>query len=758
MMNYLRAFFSTLFGGHAHVHTGAIRLTVTGLLVFLTSSTTAWGQAGKQAWKTSVPYTYLIDYSQGHVNNPAYLEKIAAAPPTLMHVGEDVVFSSVFGTKEVFGGPQGTRTKLITAEEARAKLAELQRYTAAMHAAGVKWIIPYINNLAVLGDHVRRTGFWEFFDHWDRFREFGFGPRPAQDIVTAQMSSGFPHPRRPKGKDALDPNYPYKRYELCVNNPIWRNYLMNVTRVIAQTGMDGVFSDEMDLTDYCAYDQAKFREYLRRKYTAAERQRRFGRGELAALRLGYPGEGALWHETQAFWSWSLGDYLRDLRTAGRQVNPNFFVMTNLGPFAHINGAYKRVSGGKDPREWAPHSRLIMFEEMQRPGQLAPGVFFDNILQFKLAFGMEFVGGTLLYYAQEAPGIELAMAEAGAGGGGAFIQGGYLEPASRQKYRQFFEAHADLFDGYASQADLALVFAYDQAYWNNPTHLATLYPLSQYLSEHHILYDIIPPAKVRSPRLSARYKAVITSGLWYLPQNVLTELRRFAAQGGLWLDLGDSGKFDECGGVRLRPAAAPRSEPVGKGRILRRTSVEDVLLVPHFALYWLGESEANDLKEVEKLYEASLVPEFPFPPAPAGEDLKTLLETNIHASLSVLAQDGLEGLRCNVWRKTEPDREEVVTAHFVNYYAPIPTKAEFVGQNFELGGPLEEYSPRVLENVAVRLRIPSGRVTSVVVYDPDVAGPITLQYQQTGNSVEFKLPAIRIYQIAKITLAPNPGHR
>lgn len=321
-------------------------------------------------WKTSVPFTYLIDYSQGHVDNPEYLKKIAEAPPTLMHVGEDVVFSSVLGTKGVYGGPQGTRTKLITADEAQVKLAELQQYTAAMHRAGVKWIIPYINNLAVLGDHKRRTGFWEFFDHWDRFRDFGFGPRAPEDIVTAQMFSEFPHPERLKDND---PNYPYKRYEMCVNNPIWRNYLLAVTLNIARTGMDGVFADEMILRDYCPYDQAKFRDYVGRKYDAAERRQRFGQGNLESLRLGYPGEGALWHETQAFWSWSLGEFLKEVRDAGRKVKPDFFVMANVGPFAHIDGAYKRASGGKDPREWAPYSRLIMFEEMQRPGQLGPDV-------------------------------------------------------------------------------------------------------------------------------------------------------------------------------------------------------------------------------------------------------------------------------------------------------------------------------------------------------------------------------------------------
>jgi hypothetical protein len=711
--------------------------------------------SAQQEWKTSVPFTYLIDYSQRHVNNPDYLKKISEAPPTLMHVGEDVVFSSVFGTKRVYGGPQRTRTEVITADEARQRMEELQKYTASMHAAGVKWIIPYINNLAILGDHVQRTGFWEFFDHWDRYREFGFGPRPTEDIVTAQMHAGIPRPRRLKGKDALDPdpNYPYKRYELCVNNPIWRNYLTVVTRNIAKTGMDGVFVDEMDLSDYCPYDQAGFREYVGRKYPGTERLRRFGSDNLETLRLGYPGQGALWYETQAYWSHSLGQFLRALRDEGRKVNPDFFVMSNLGPFAHIDGAFKRASGGKDPREWAPYSRLIMFEEMQRPGQLGPGVFFDNILQFKLAFGMGFTPGTLLYYAQEAPGIELSMAEAGAGGGGAFIQGGYLEPASRNKYRGFFEKHADLFEGYESHADVAVVYAYDEAYWGNAANLWAAHALSEYLSKRHILFDVIPPSQIEAARLASRYKVVITAGLWHMPDRSLAALHEFARRGGVWLNLADSGKFDDIGKVRIHQGPVSPSEKVGKGWILRRTDLGDVIPIPNFALYLLSESEANNLKEAEKLYQASKIPEYPFPPSHQKEDLQTLLEKSAGASLSVLPAEGLEGLRCNVWRRKE-SKEQVVTAHFVNYYSPIPTKADFVGGEFELGGPPEQYSPRVLEDVAVCLRLPPGRVTSVVAYDPDSAEPVAVEYQQTGNRVEFKLPPIRIYKIAKIAVTRN----
>ncbi|MCL5006363.1 MAG: beta-galactosidase trimerization domain-containing protein [Acidobacteria bacterium] len=703
---------------------------------------------GQEVWRTTVPFTYLIDYSQGHVNNPAYLKKIAAAPPTLMHVGEDDPFSSVFGTKDIYGGPQGTRTTLITAQQAQERIDTLQHYVAAMHQAGVKWIIPYINNLAVLGDANKRTGFWEFFDHWNRFREFGFGPRPPEDMVTAQM---FPNWPRPKYLSKNDPNYPYKRYEMCVNNPMWRNYLLAVTLNIARTGMDGVFVDEMDLHDYGRYDQEDFRKYIAKKYTPAERLKRFGTSDLSSFHLGYPGDGALWYDTQAFWAYSLGQFLKAVRDEGRKINPNFFVMTNEGPFAHLAGVASRVQGGKDPADWAPYTRLIMFEEMQRPGELGPHHFLDNILQYKIAFGLGFTAGTLLYYAQDPPGIELGMAEAAAGGGGALIQGGYREPGSRMKYRRFFEAHPELFKGYRSLADVALVFDYDQMYWSNFKNLFDTYVLSQYLSDHHIPYDVIPASQIVAPQLRSRYRAVITPDLAYLSQKALAQLHEFAQGGGVWIDIGKSGQYDDAGVVRPLSPESFLDESTGKGSMIRVRRIENVAHVPRFALYLLRESQANDLQEIVKLYKSTRIPEYPYPPPPKHySDLQGLIKQKTGQSFSVISDPHLEGLRCNVWQKTA-DGTRVVTLHFVNYYTPIPTQARFVGQNYELGGPPSDYASRILKDVHAQLRLPSGTVKSVTAFSPDSPKAPPVRYTVSNNEMRLTLPPIRTYEIVRIEL-------
>lgn len=156
-------------------------------------------------WKTTVPLTYNIDYGPDHIGSERYLKTIGEAPPDLLHVGEDIPFSSTFGTKRDYAGVKADLFKLLTVEEVRAKIAELQNYTTSLHKAGVKWVIPYICNELAFGDHVRRAGFFEFFDHWDRYAEFGYPPKPAADILLARKHYPFQGIRRSRTEDGFQP-------------------------------------------------------------------------------------------------------------------------------------------------------------------------------------------------------------------------------------------------------------------------------------------------------------------------------------------------------------------------------------------------------------------------------------------------------------------------------------------------------------------------------------------------------------------------
>jgi len=147
--------------------------------------------------------------------------------------------------------------------------------------------------------------------------------------------------------------------------------------------------------------------------------------------MGGPGQGLLWAETQRFWSESSTEFLHKIRQQGRKVNPNFLVVPNLGPMAHLHGVWSRKSMGMDADIWSKACDLIMYEEMHQPGEMAPNIYYDHILQYKYAFACNFKGGMLSYNAQDSNSIALSMAEAGAGGGGCLMQAGYNSPSVRK---------------------------------------------------------------------------------------------------------------------------------------------------------------------------------------------------------------------------------------------------------------------------------------------------------------------------------------
>jgi hypothetical protein len=677
-------------------------------------------------WKTTVPFTYNIEYGPEHVGSEKYLKTIGEAPPDFLHVGEDLPFSSTFGTKRDYAGVKADLFKLLTVEEVRAKIAELRAYTASLHKAGVKWVIPYICNELAFGDHVRRAGFFEFFDHWDRYAEFGYPPKPDADILLARKFYPFQGIRRGRNEDGFRP---FKVYSMCTNNPQWRAHLLAATANAARCGYDGIFVDVMTLHDYCPHCQRLFREYLAKKYPPAERNRRFGVGGVDRISLGVQGDGALWAETQAFWGDSSTGLLESVAAEGRKTNPKFFAVPNLGPVAHADGVQKRVREGMNPFAWARATDLMLVEEMQRPGHVLGGYIMHNILQYKLAFAAGFRAGMLLYNAQDPTGIELAMAEAGAGGGGALIQGGYKAPASRRKYRRFFEQHRSLYDGYNSVAQVAVVFDYNQLYWLSRSNLQAAYRLVDYLSERHILFDLVTPAQAASGKL-ARYQAVITPSLKYLSAGALAALRRYSASGGVWVDTGDSGRFSDAGDVRATPSGAR----------LAFGDLDELIAYPRFAVYLMKEDDANEISEITATLKAVLEGENPLPPSRVKRDLQTLLEEHTKRPLAVISGKGFDAVRVTAYRHRGAGGETVV-AHFVNYNCQVPLDSK------------EAWNLAPQPARQIRVRLPVSGATGARLIDPDGAPSQPLSFIRKDGAVEFTLPEVKIYKVVEITGVP-----
>jgi len=220
---------------------------------------------------SDVPFTYVIDYSPNLIGNTEFYEKLKVSPPDLYHVGPVTPFHSLWGAGDGYGAghyPQASPERI------RERIEEISAFVQEMKRAGVKEVCPYIFSMGMWGDHEKRTGFWEFYDNWDQYREFGFGPRPLDDPYT-WMQMGR---RKQEGHD-------FYFYQPCVNHPGWRSYLAGAVRNIARCGYDGVFMDVNTLMCTNEPCQKAFDVYLAKKYSPAQLRQNFGTADLSEINL-----------------------------------------------------------------------------------------------------------------------------------------------------------------------------------------------------------------------------------------------------------------------------------------------------------------------------------------------------------------------------------------------------------------------------------------------------------------------------------------
>ncbi|NLP10623.1 hypothetical protein GX408_09540, partial [bacterium] len=123
---------------------------------------------------------------------------------------------------------------------------------------GVNRLIPYVYTMAFFGQPDLRSGFFNFFDHWQDYTDFGLGAKPEVD-ATLWIQERGPQPLGGGPPDIL-------HYEPCINQPHWTRYLDVVVRQAVATGYDGMFFDVNTLYCFCPHCQEKFDVYLLDKY------------------------------------------------------------------------------------------------------------------------------------------------------------------------------------------------------------------------------------------------------------------------------------------------------------------------------------------------------------------------------------------------------------------------------------------------------------------------------------------------------------
>ena len=294
------------------------------------------------------------------------------------------------------------------------------------------------------------------------------------------------------------------------------------------------------------------------KYSPEQRRRRFGTVDLDHLGIERPEDHLRWFETQRFWAWSIGDLLVDLRRAARPINPNFVFVPNWGSIQTPHAVEGRRRNGKNVAEWARGSDYVMFEEDYQhgfPGRSSSGVFTVHDIQYKFALVNGVRPVVLFGGPHSRASVELAHAEAAAGGGGCYVQNFYQFPEVRRAYRRFYERRPDLFKGFQPLAQVALAFFFNQTHMESPGYLREVYSIHSILATEHVLFDFMTEETLN---LLGRYRVLILPSVIYLSRGQEQTIKKLVRGGGRLIVPGAHPTF--YGNAKPRPAPAFNSAP------------------------------------------------------------------------------------------------------------------------------------------------------------------------------------------------------
>jgi hypothetical protein len=463
---------------------------------------------------------------------PTFMTRLRRFPPDILIVGKEAPLTHSLGPILSFGGENRTfpavpsrktedARRLLSPDELHLRIKATERFVQDAHAAGVKTIIPYVSPMTMFGNAERRQGFFQFFDSWDKYeREFNLGARPAGDPMdwTQRDKTGETYFRVGGGNEEVTG---LTRYSMCVNNPGWRRWQMLVAEWIARVGYDGLWMDNV-LVHRC-YD----------KYCQA-----------VAKDLGVD----LFRDPDRVWLESYLRYFDDLRRAGgARASRNFYLGGNYIELPFQRAVTDKLDLCMVEQVWLGAARILW------PGGVWTGYYppmpeqkvltsrtqgtttarsLNNLWLAQLSYamrgdrGIHFLAGAPAgkgpEFAHNEDSAVLALAEAGAFGGGTAVQvvGQYPFHSDndsgankgRERFFNFVRAHSDLYEELLPAGNIAIVVYPDQ----EVAGLIEAQQVHEALLWRGLLVDVLDGDR-QSATTMARYSLVIVPGKPNLPE-------------------------------------------------------------------------------------------------------------------------------------------------------------------------------------------------------------------------------------------------
>ena len=663
---------------------------------------------------TPSPITYIRDYAAGHLDDDTFIEAIRGNTADLLVLGKDAPLHHNWGFVAGTGGEnqafgKGEHIRRLSAAQARQKMARIKVFVGRLHDTGVRWVMPYICTMTIGGHHEQRTGFWEFYDHWEEYHDFALGPRPDADPVEWMQRQADGGLRTYYQWDApyYAPNY---RWAVCVNHPAWRQHEANVVRLAAAVGYDGVYMDNSCSTRcYCSYCQDGFRRYLRQhRPSLPDLLTALDVTSLDDVRLGTDAGTFLWRLSAEYWTESKLDFLRHLKAAGGSARGgDFHIFANTGAWLH---------GGHEIQRVSQVASCIQSEENGGAAGAHPGLYREpiagdlfyrtcnrRVVEYKFTQSLRThlrvtmttrttrAGTPWARRAvdQNAQTAALGIAESVAySGGGAFkMQLRWDANREVRRWREFLDAHRSLFETTVAWAQVGVVAFAEQHYFSGTTAAqAALHECATMLAANHVLFDMIHETQLLPERLRAFGTVVVPAGVKALSDAQLAVFSGYASSGGRLVVMGDGfGSLDE----RCRPRRGP--------------AVPSAARLP-----------------------AAVLPEQLLPALGLAGGILRFEEGRTPTGVGV-----------NAYAKPSAERPNAILLHIVNYHVPL--------------GRESTAAPLPVHGLHLRLPLPYGwQARTVESFTPLAGDQEALEWRQEGEVLVARIPSLHLYRLVQVS--------
>ena len=517
--------------------------------------------------------------------------------------------------------------------------------------------------------------------------------------------------RRDEHGDAIRYGEQTYRYRPDFNHPGYVEHMKKVVRVaIEEIKTDLIHLDNHALiappwTGATPEINRRFREFLRKKYNAAQLKERLGFADVSAVTVPSwhglsrpagisPITDPVMQEWVDFRCQDLAEYYGKVADYARKLNPN--VVMELNPHG-IYGVNRAFLHGVDHARLVPHGSVFWSEEPNEAQVDAQGNLVSKIRSLKLARTLD---ETLFIYTGAQRGnSRLLMAESMAFNRNCLgdVGGPLTEfPEEALRYMRFYHDNNRHYAATKVVADVAVLRSFPSMAYNSVSPHVQTTLIEQLLIQYKIPFEYVFDGNLGN---LAQYRAVILAGQESLSDRAVEQLRAYAKSGGGLLITGNSGMYNEW---------------------RRRRDENPFAGLPHI------EAVESADRIPANIAAAGFGKQFWKPPKNAAEILAAL-RTVARAPFSVEFESAP---LTTVMEMTDKRDASERILHWVNY----------------------EPGSRV-NATAVTVAVPKGRrIAGIELLTPDGDGAENVHFTLEGGRVRFTLSALEVYNVAVLRLA------